>query len=97
MQEGSAAANAGIKVGDIITKFGDKTIDTTSDLLLAVRSHNPGDVVKVVFNRAGEEQTVDVTLGSDEGKTQQPQQKSNNGSGNNSQDLEDLLRKYFGY
>lgn len=94
--EGSAAANAGIKIGDIITKFGDKEINTTSDLLLAVRSHNPGDVVKVVLNRAGEEMTLEVTLGSDEGKTQQPQQK-NNSNGNNSQDLEDLLRKYFGY
>ena len=62
---GSSAANAGIQEGDIITKLGDVSISSSSDLVLAVRSHNAGDNVEVTFNRNGQENTVSVTLGSD--------------------------------
>ncbi len=62
---GSSAANAGIQVGDIITKCGDTTISSSTDLVLAVRSHNVGDTVSVTYNRNGQESTVQVTLGSD--------------------------------
>lgn len=62
---GSSAANAGIQEGDIITKLGDTTISSSSDLVLAVRSHNVGDSVSVTYNRGGQENTVNVTLGSD--------------------------------
>ena len=62
---GSSAANAGIQEGDIITKLGGVSISSSSDLVLAVRSHNAGDNVEVTFNRNGQENTVSVTLGSD--------------------------------
>ncbi len=62
---GSSAANAGIQEGDIITKCGDTTITSSTDLVLAVRSHNVGDTVSVTYNRNGQESTVQVTLGSD--------------------------------
>lgn len=62
---GSSAANAGIQEGDIITKCGDTTITSSTDLVLAVRSHNVGDTVSVTYNRNGQESTVNVTLGSD--------------------------------
>lgn len=62
---GSSAANAGIQEGDIITKCGDATISSSTDLVLAVRSHNVGDTVSVTYNRDGQESTVSVTLGSD--------------------------------
>ena len=62
---GSSAANAGIQEGDIITKLGGVSIFSSSDLVLAVRSHNAGDNVEVTFNRNGQENTVSVTLGSD--------------------------------
>lgn len=62
---GSSAANAGIQEGDIITKLGDTSISSSSDLVLAVRSHNVGDSVDVTYNRNGQENTVTVTLGSD--------------------------------
>lgn len=63
--EGSGAAEANIEAGDIITKFGDETIESASDLMIAVRTHNPGDRVTVEFNREGRTETVEVTLGSD--------------------------------
>ena len=61
----SGAGKAGIEEGDIITKVGDTKVTSASDLIIAVRSHNPGDTVSVTFNRSGHEQTVDVVLGTD--------------------------------
>lgn len=61
----SGASKAGITEGDIITKVGDSKVTSASDLIIAVRSHNPGDMVSVTFNRSGSEQTVDVVLGTD--------------------------------
>lgn len=61
----SGASKAGIAEGDIITKVGDSKVTSASDLIIAVRSHNPGDTVSVTFNRSGSEQTVDVVLGID--------------------------------
>ena len=61
----SGASKAGIAEGDIITKVGDSKVASASDLIIAVRSHNPGDTVSVTFNRSGSEQTVDVVLGTD--------------------------------
>jgi S1-C subfamily serine protease len=62
---GSAAANAGLKEGDIVTKVDSSDITSSTDLVLAVRSHNVGDTVQVTYNRDGNESTVSVTLGSD--------------------------------
>ena len=62
---GSGAAQAGIQQGDIITKLDDADITSSSDLVLEVRSHNIGDTVSVTYVRGGQENTVDVTLGSD--------------------------------
>lgn len=62
---GSGAAQAGIQQGDIITKLDDADITSSSDLVLEVRSHNIGDIVSVTYVRDGQENTVDVTLGSD--------------------------------
>ena len=61
----SGASKAGIAEGDIITKVGDSKVTSASDLIIAVRSHNPGDTVSVTFNRSGSEQTVDVVSGTD--------------------------------
>ena len=64
-QNGPAQA-AGIQVGDIVTKVGEHDVASADDLLLAVRSYSVGDKVEVKLVRGGSEQTVTVTLGSDE-------------------------------
>lgn len=69
---GSGAEEAGLEVGDIITKFDDKAVTSASDLMLDVRSKNPGDVVTLEVNRDGEVLQVKVTLG-DDGAIQQAQ------------------------
>ncbi len=72
----TAAADAGIQKGDIITSFDGQKVTTPSELTIDVRSKNVGDKVDVVVNRDGEEKTLSVTLGSDENSLS-----SNNGSG----------------
>ncbi len=62
---GGPADKAGIKQGEVITKVGDRVIDSGDALIAAVRSHAPGDKVTVtVTDRdGGNPRTVDVTLG----------------------------------
>ena len=59
------AAEAGIEEGDIITKIANQKVTSATDVILAVRSHSPGDTVTVEVNRNGETKVVDVKLGSD--------------------------------
>ncbi|WP_406041282.1 trypsin-like peptidase domain-containing protein [Micromonospora sp. NBC_00898] len=59
---GSAAEKAGLQRGDVITKFGDKVINDSNDLVGAVQSGKVGDRVEVQFKRNGSAQTATVTL-----------------------------------
>ena len=65
VKDGSAAAKAGIRQGDVITKVDDKTVGDVAELFVAVRTHKVGDKVSVVLARDGRELTVQVTLQSD--------------------------------
>lgn len=65
VHEGTGAAAAGLQEGDIVTAFDGQAVASASDLMLDVRTKNPGDVVKLTVNRAGETVEVEVTLGSD--------------------------------
>lgn len=64
VEANSAAAKAGIKVGDVITKFNDLAIGEPNQLTAAVREQRAGASVKITVLRNGAEQTFDVTLGS---------------------------------
>lgn len=61
---GSAASDAGLEVGDIITEFDGNAVTTPAQLANAVRNADPGDSVRVTYERNGQSRTVDVTLGS---------------------------------
>ncbi|MFT3872771.1 MAG: trypsin-like peptidase domain-containing protein [Nocardioides sp.] len=63
--EGSAAAEAGLKAGDVITKVGDNQITSADSLVATIRSYRPGDKVKVTWERDGKEQSAEITLDSD--------------------------------
>ena len=58
----SAAEKAGLKKGDIITKIGDRKIESTDDVTDAIRNHKPGDKVTVTFLRDGKTQTATTEL-----------------------------------
>lgn len=73
---GSGAEAAGVQVGDIITAFDGQAVEGASDLMLDVRSKNPGDVVTLALNRDGQTQEVQVTLGSDESSATSQQSSS---------------------
>lgn len=59
----SAAAKAGLKEGDIITKVNDKTISDPDDLTKAIQSHKPGDKVSITYLRDKKSQKTPVELG----------------------------------
>ncbi len=61
------AAKAGLKSGDVITKFNGKPIDSGPTLISEIWNHKPGDKVKLTYERGGKEQTVDVVLGERQG------------------------------
>jgi serine protease Do len=63
VSEGSAAAKAGLKKGDIITKIDDKKVTEADDVSRIIRSHKPGDKVSITYLRDGKEQKQTVELG----------------------------------
>jgi putative serine protease PepD len=61
---GGAAANAGLKAGDVVTKVNDFPTTTADGLIAATRYYAPGTKVTVTYTRGGASHTADVTLGS---------------------------------
>lgn len=62
VEDGSCAQQAGLQIGDIITAIEGKAVTSSDALRAALRGYNPGDAVEITFYRAGETQTVTVTL-----------------------------------
>ena len=58
----SPAAQAGLQQGDVVTRFGDKVVNTSDDLVGAVQAGKVGDKVQLTFTRNGAEKTATVTL-----------------------------------
>ncbi|MBM7807246.1 putative serine protease PepD [Geodermatophilus bullaregiensis] len=67
VQDGGAAASAGLQAGDVVTAVGDRAVTTSTELTAAVRGAAPGDEVTLTVRRDGRTSTVDVTLGSSDG------------------------------
>lgn len=49
----------------MILKVDGESITSSSDLVLAIRSHSPNDEVDVTYLRDGKEETTKVKLGAD--------------------------------
>jgi Do/DeqQ family serine protease len=64
----SAAGDAGIKVGDVITEVDGKEVSASSELLEIIGRHHPGDKVSLTVDRQGEELEFLVTLRNQEGE-----------------------------
>jgi putative serine protease PepD len=60
----SAAGQAGLQVGDVVTAVGDRPVTTSTELTAAVRSHAPGEEVSLTVRRGDQTRTAQVTLGS---------------------------------
>ena len=63
VESGSAADKAGLAEGDVITEFGDQSIDSPDALVAAVRSIEPGAQVSITYVRDGQTHTVDAEMG----------------------------------
>jgi len=62
--EGSAAEDAGLRVGDAIVEIDGQPVRGAASVASIVRSKSPGDVVEVTYYRGDDRRTVEVTLGS---------------------------------
>lgn len=63
VQPDSAADQGGMLEGDIIIKLDDDGIGNLADLRAFLRDKQPGDRIKVVVQRDGEEKVLRITLG----------------------------------
>jgi putative serine protease PepD len=59
---GGPASKAGLKAGDVIIEFDGRDINSPEELIVAVRSQDVGDVVKLTYIRKGQRTTVMLTL-----------------------------------
>ncbi len=64
---GSPAQRAGLRTGDVITQINSQPVDSAEALIVAIRSHRPGESVRLDFERAGKPRQVAVTLGQQTG------------------------------
>ena len=60
---GGAAEAAGLKAGDVVVKFNDRPIASSSELTAAVRQQPAGAKARIEYVRNGVKATVSVTLG----------------------------------
>ncbi|WP_223847090.1 S1C family serine protease [Hymenobacter montanus] len=69
LTEGSAAAQAGLKTGDIITKINGISVNTSSQLQEQVARFRPGDKIKVDYTRGSSSGEVTAILRNATGTT----------------------------
>jgi putative serine protease PepD len=65
VQAAGPAAIAGLKAGDVITKFDGHLLEDGTDLIALVRKYAPGSVVPVQYRRGTQTKTASVTLAAD--------------------------------
>ena len=60
--EGGAGDKAGLRLGDVITKMGDKTLTSRQDLSAAMKGYRAGDTVTLTVYRGGQHIEVELTF-----------------------------------
>ncbi|SEC64226.1 putative serine protease PepD [Streptomyces sp. 2131.1] len=61
---GGPADKAGIEAGDVITEVDGKRVHSGEELIVKIRSHRPGDDLKLTVTRGGKDLSITLTLGS---------------------------------
>jgi putative serine protease PepD len=64
VEKDGPAAKAGIRSGDVIVAVNGQKVTTADELIVAIRSHVPGQRVSLSYERNGHSTTVSVVLGS---------------------------------
>ena len=101
--KGGAGEKAGLRLGDVITKMGDKTLTSRQDLSAAMKGYRAGDTVTLTVYRNGQyietELTFDAqpqTTGSQEDTTQSSGNNGGNGYGQMPDNWQDFYNYFFG-
>ena len=107
--EGGAGDKAGLRLGDVITKMGDKTLTSRQDLSAAMKGYRAGDTVTLTVYRGGQYIEVELTFdaqpqntGSEEDSTQSGGNGGNGGNGGSGQrpgnwdNWQDFYNYFFG-
>lgn len=61
------ALDAGLEAGDVVIAIDGHRVTDAIELIVAIRTHEPGQVVELTYLRDGTEHTTKVTLGSEVG------------------------------
>ncbi|MFE7618530.1 S1C family serine protease [Streptomyces sp. NPDC057496] len=67
VSQGGPADRAGLRAGDVITKFNDTVVDSGPTLIGEIWTHQPGDRVTLTYTRDGKSSTAEVVLGERKG------------------------------
>ncbi|MFC0629127.1 S1C family serine protease [Kribbella deserti] len=63
----SPAQKAGLRTGDVITEIEGKAVTSAEALIVAIRAHQPGENVRLSYQRDGQTRQVSVKLGQQTG------------------------------
>lgn len=69
VQKDGSSGKAGLKEGDIILKFDDRTVNTRSEFEEELSYHSPGDKVTLTYKRKNQTKTAALVLTNREGTT----------------------------
>ena len=64
---GTPAAHSGLQKGDVVTAVDGVRVGDGVSLIVAIRSHRPGETVSFTITRDGEQRTIRITLDSEVG------------------------------
>jgi putative serine protease PepD len=59
---GTPASRAGLRQGDVVVAVDGKPVTDGIGLIVAIRSHQPGETIRLTVRRDGSERTLEVTL-----------------------------------
>ena len=62
VSDGTSAADAGIKPGDVLLAWNGESLDSVGTMMTKLRSTRPGDIVKMRVLRGNDELVIDVTM-----------------------------------
>jgi putative serine protease PepD len=59
---GTPADSAGLEEGDMVVAVDGKPVSDGIGLIVAIRSHQPGETIRLTVRRDGQERRVEITL-----------------------------------
>ena len=101
VEEGGAAAKAGLQAGDVIVKVGDYEVTSLDDITALKKHYSAGDTVTVEYYRNGTKQTTELTFDASIPTTQTSEETSSADNGyegydNYYTDPWDYFNRFFG-